>query len=302
MSWQLADLPDQTGRTIVVTGSTSGIGRHAALELARSGARVVIAARNELKIAETVKAIEAAVPGAQLERLVIDVSDLDSVRRAAGVATAFGPIDVLINNAGIMGVPFATTRDGLESQLATNHFGPFLLTGMLLPQLVESGAGRVVTVASGAHRSAREAPLGDPRDHSATYKRWAVYGQTKLANLLFTFELDRRAREAGLPVTALAAHPGLSATNLMPRIPFPGASAIFNAAVKVVAQSAAMGSLPLLMAATDDLPGSTYCGPSGLNEARGLPTIVTATALANDREAQRRFWELSEGVVGLNYL
>jgi NAD(P)-dependent dehydrogenase (short-subunit alcohol dehydrogenase family) len=301
VSWQLADLPDQTGRTIMVTGSTSGIGRCAALELARNGARVVIAGRNELKIAETVKAIEAKVPGAALERLVVDLSDLDSVRRAAGVAASLGPIDVLINNAGIMGVPFATTRDGLESQMATNHFGPFLLTGLLLPQLIESGAGRVVVVASGAHRSARVAPLGDPRDHSATYHRWATYGHTKLANLLFTYELDRRSREAGLPVTALAAHPGLSATNLMPPMRVPGTSAIFNAVVRAVAQSAAMGSLPLLMAATDDLPGSTYCGPSGLNEMRGTPTIVTSTPLANNREDQRRLWELSEEVVGLAY-
>lgn len=301
MNWQLAEMPDQSGRTIVVTGSTSGIGRYAALELARSGARVVLAARNELKLAETMKAIHGAVPDAQLERLVVDVSDLDAVRRAAGVAASFGPIDVLINNAGIMGVPFAQTRDGLESQLATNHFGPFLLTGLLLPQLVQGGAGRVVTVASGAHRSAREAPLGDPRDHSGPYNRWAVYGQTKLANLLFTYELDRRAREAGVPVIALAAHPGLSATNLMPPINFPGASAIFNAAVKAIAQSAAMGALPLLMAATDDLPGGTYCGPSGLNEMRGTPTIVTSTPLANNREDQRLLWELSEEVVGLSY-
>ncbi len=301
MNWQLTDLPDQSGRTHVVTGSTSGIGRVAALELARSGARVVLAARNEVKLAETIRAIGQEVPGALLEQLVVDVSDLDSVRRAAGVAASLGPIDVLINNAGIMGVPFATTNDGLESQLATNHFGPFLFTGLLLPQLVESGDARVVTVASSAHRTAKVAPLGDPRDHSRGYRRWETYGQTKLANLLFTYELDGRARKTGLPLKALAAHPGLAATNLMPPMKVPGSAAMINAVVQVIAQSAARGALPLLMAATDDLPGATYCGPSGLNEMRGLPTIVTATALANDREAQLKLWELSESLVGLSY-
>jgi NAD(P)-dependent dehydrogenase (short-subunit alcohol dehydrogenase family) len=305
--WSLADLPDLTGKTVMVTGCTNGVGRYAALELARGGGRVIMAARNEVRLAETSHAISQAVPAARIERLVVDLSELESVRRAAGVAAAYGPIDVLINNAGIMAVPYARTRDGLESQMATNHFGPFLLTGLLLPQLLASGAGRVVTQASSAHRSARVAPLTDPRDTDpTTYRRAQVYAQSKLANLLFTFELDRRARDAGLPLTALAAHPGLAATNLMPDVGGPGVSAILNAAVRAVGQPASVGALPILMAATADLPGSTYCGPSGwgprgIGEFRGPPTIVSASSLARNRDAQRQLWELSESVVGLAY-
>lgn len=300
MSWSLADLPDQTDRTFVVTGSTSGVGRFGALELARRGAQVVLAARNEAKLATTAAEIRAAVPGAHLEQLVIDLSDLESVRRAATEAATFGPIDVLINNAGIMATPYRCTADGLEAQLATNHFGPFLFTGLLMPQLVASGAGRVVTQASSAHRSARKSPLQDPYDHTG-YRRWAAYAQSKLANLQFTFELDRRARLAGLPVMAMAAHPGLSATNLMPASAIPGLSAIFDAAMRAAGQPPSLGALPMLMAATDNLPGGTYCGPDGLAERRGLAQIVTATPLANNREDQAALWELSESVVGLEY-
>ncbi len=192
-----------------------GSARYAALELARRGARVVLAARNETKLGSTAAEISAAVPHAQLEPLVIDLSDLESVRRAAEQAADLGPIDVLINNAGIMATPYRCTADGLESQLATNHFGPFLFTGLLMPQLVASGDARVVTQSSSAHRSARRSAIQDPFDHTG-YRRWAAYCQSKLANLQFTFELDRRARQAGLPVMALAAHPGVAATNLMP--------------------------------------------------------------------------------------
>ncbi len=261
---------------------------------------MVLAARNRTKLADTTAEITTAVPGAILEQLVVDLSDLDSVRRAADQAKTFGPIDVLINNAGIMATPFRCTADGLESQMATNHFGPFLFTGLLLPQLVASGDGRVVTQSSNAHRSARRSPLGDPFDH-AGYRRWRTYSQTKLANLQFTFELDRRARHAGLPVKALAAHPGLSATNLMPANAIPGMSSILDAAFRAIGQPSSMGALPMLMAATDDLPGGTYCGPDGLGETRGLAQIVTATPLANNREDQLALWELSESVVGLRY-
>lgn len=300
--WSSAEMPDQTGRTVVVTGCTSGVGKYAALELARHGARVVLAARNEAKLDATAAAIAAAIPHATLERLVVDLADFASIRRAGTAAASLGPIHVLVNNAGIMAVPFARTVDGLESQLATNHFGPFLLTGLLLPQLVASGGARVVTHSSSAHRRARSAPLGDPRHvDPAAYRRWDVYAQTKLANLLFTFELDRRAREAALPLIALAAHPGLTSTNLMPSVGVPGATAILDAAFRAAGQPASVGAEPLLMAATADLPGSTYCGPSGFGQIRGLPRVVATSALATDPLAQRRLWELSEAVSDLRY-
>ncbi len=197
------------------------------------------------------------------------------------------------------------TADGFELQLATNHLGPFLLTGLLLPQLVASGEGRVVAVSSQMHRIAKRAPLEDPRSRSGHYQRWPAYGRSKLANLLFTFELDRRCRESGLPVTALAAHPGYAGTHLVANGRFGrsqgGVASILDAANRAVAQSAAAGALPLLMAATDDLPGSTYCGPGGVGEARGAPRLVGCSKLARDESAQRALWELSERAVGLDY-
>jgi NAD(P)-dependent dehydrogenase (short-subunit alcohol dehydrogenase family) len=206
--WTAADIPDLTGRRALVTGVTSGIGERTALELARHGAEVVLAARSEEKLDRTEADVMAAVPTAVLHRAIVDLADLSSVRRAAGRVAEIGPLDLLVNNAGVMALPYARTVDGFELQFGTNHLGPFLLTGLLLPQLVASGDGRVVTVASQAHRFARRAPLDDPRTPHGRYSRWGAYGGSKLANLMFTFELDRRARAAGLPVRALAAHPG----------------------------------------------------------------------------------------------
>ncbi len=236
---------------------------------------------------------------------MLDLASLDGVRAAAEQAAGLGAIDVLVNNAGVMATPYSRTVDGFSLQMATNHFGPFLLTGLLLPQLAASGSGRVVTVSSQMHRLARRAPLGDPRVKPRLHSRWNTYSETKLANLLFTFELDRRAAAAALPVSALAAHPGLSGTHLIANGQFGrssgGLATIFDAAAKAVSQSAAMGALPLLMAATADLPGSTYCGPSGFNESRGLPTTVGCSALARDPDAARQLWELSEEAVGLSW-
>jgi NAD(P)-dependent dehydrogenase (short-subunit alcohol dehydrogenase family) len=303
--WSVADIPDLTGRTAVVTGTTvGGLGHHTALELARAGARVALAGRRADRLAETATAIGEQVPGARLEQLVVDLADLGSVRRAGEEATHLGPIDVLVNNAGIMAVPHRRTADGLESQLATNHFGPFLLTGLLLPQVTAAG-GRVVTLSSVMHKVARRAPLGDPYRQEGRYRRWRVYGETKLANLLFTFELDRRCREAGLPVIALAAHPGFAGTHLVVNGQLGGyrggAASILDAAVKAVSQSAAAGAWPTLMAATADLPGSTYVGPSGPGEVSGTPQVVTARRLAMDPDAQRRLWEVSQDVTGITY-
>ena len=305
-TWQVADIPDQAGRTIVVTGPTvGGLGFHTALELARRGARVVLAGRTPTKVEETATRIGEEVSTAELEQLVVDLSDLDSVRSAAGRAAALGPIHCLVNNAGVMGTPYQRTRDGLELQMATNHFGPFLLTGLLLPQLVASEDARVVTVSSPMHRVARKAPLGDPTVKKGRYSRWAVYSQTKLANLLFTYELERRCREAGLPVKALAAHPGFAGTHLAANGQYGrssgGIASVLDAAIKVVSQSPAAGAWPTLMAATAELPGATYCGPSGLQEMRGTPQVVGSTRLSRDESAQRRLWEISEQTTGISY-
>ncbi len=293
-------------RTAVVTGtSPGGLGHHVALELSRRGHRVVLAGRAPERVRQSATAIASEVPGAELEELVVDLSDLDSVRSAAGRAAELGPLHLLVNNAGVMASPYTRTREGFDLQMATNHWGPFLLTGLLLPQLAASGDGRVVTVSSQMHRLARHAPLNDPTSKPRLYSRWAVYAQTKLANLLFTFELDRRLVGAGLPVKALAAHPGLAGTHLVVNgrfgRPSGGVASILDAAVKAVSQSAAEGARAVLMAATDDLPGGTYVGPSGLHEGRGAPTVVGSSSLARDPASARLLWELSEATVDQHY-
>ncbi len=305
-AWRVSDIPDQAGRTVVVTGPTiGGLGYHTALELARKGARVVLAGRTPAKVEQTVAAIEDQVPGAAVETLPLDLASLNSVQHAAAAAARLGAIDVLVNNAGVMAPPYSRTVNGLELQMATNHFGPFLFTGLLLPQLVASGDGRVVTVSSLMHTTARKAPLDDPRQKGGRYFRWPVYGQTKLANLLFTSELDRRLRDAEEPVRALAAHPGFAGTHLAANGQYGrargGIASVLDAAVKAVSQSAAAGAWPSLMAATADLPGDTYCGPGGPGQYGGAPRIVGRTRLARDTDAAARLWEISERTVGLQY-
>jgi NAD(P)-dependent dehydrogenase (short-subunit alcohol dehydrogenase family) len=305
-TWQVADIPDQAGRSVVVTGpSAGGLGFHTALELARRGARVVLAGRTTSKLDESERLIREEVPAAELTRLLVDLSDLDSIRQAGGRAATLGPIHVLVNNAGVMGTPYQRTRDGLELQMATNHFGPFLLTGLLLPQLVASEDARVVTVSSPMHKVARRAPLGDPTRQVGRYSRWMVYSQSKLANLLFTYDLERRCREAELPIKALAAHPGFAGTHLAANGQYGrssgGIASILDATIKRVSQSPAAGAWPSLMAATADLPGGTYCGPNGMQELTGPPQVVGSSRLSRDRTDQRRLWEISEKTTGIAY-
>ncbi len=298
--WTLADLPDLTGTRAVVTGVTAGLGTETARELLRAGAEVVLVARSAGKLEATVAALGTEVPHAKVHPVIVDLADLSSVRRGAAEIAELGELDLLINNAGVMALPYSRTVDGFELQLGTNHFGPFLLTGLLLPQLVASGHGRVVYVASQAHRFARRAPLGDPRTQQGRYSKWAAYGGSKLANIMSTFELDRRLRAAGLPVSALAAHPGYSATELVGKTGGVG-GAVMTAATKVLGQRADLGALPTLMAATADLPGGTYVGPDGFAQMRGYPQVVRARRAAYDEEVQRRLWDLSEVATGVRY-
>ena len=305
-AWRLDDIGDQTGRTAIVTGpSVGGLGHHTALELARRGATVVLAGRTPRRLDETHTAIRDEVPGARLEHLVVDLSDLDSVRAAAAHASTLGPLDLLVDNAGVMATPRTRTGAGLELQLATNHLGPFLLTGLVLPQLAASGAGRVVVVSSQLHRMARHAPLGDPTAPARRYSRWMMYARTKLANLLFAYELDRRCAAGGVPVRATAAHPGLAGTHLAANGRYGrssgGVATVLDGAVRALSQPAALGAWPTLMAATADLPGGTYCGPSGPGELSGTPQVTTSSALSRDERVAAELWELSERTVGLEY-
>jgi NAD(P)-dependent dehydrogenase (short-subunit alcohol dehydrogenase family) len=301
-------MPDQTGRTAVVTGPTrDGLGFFTALELLRRGARVVLAGRSPARIDEARAALLLDVPGGQVDRLELDLTSLSAVREAAAAAAGLGAIDLLVNNAGVMATSYARTVDGLEVQLATNHLGPFLLTGLLLPQLAASGDGRVVTVSSTAHRLARSAPLGDPRSQPRRYgpvRTWQVYARTKLANLLFTYELERRLRAADLPVRALAAHPGVATTRLVRNGPLerlPLGRPIVETVMRAAFQTPAAGAWPTLMAATADLPGGTFTGPGRTGEMAGPAQVVTSSDRSHSVADQRALWELSERTVGLRY-
>jgi NAD(P)-dependent dehydrogenase (short-subunit alcohol dehydrogenase family) len=287
-SWTPAEMPDQSGRTFVVTGANSGIGLAAARELAASGARVVLAVRDTAKG-------EAAAAGlsGNPEVRALDLADLASVRAfAEGLDRN---IDVLVNNAGVMATPHRTTADGFELQLGTNHLGHFALTGLLLARIQD----RVLTISSGAHRMGRI--NFDDLQSERSYRRWPAYGQSKLANLLFMYELQRRLDAAGSPLRSVAAHPGWAATNLQ----FHTESIqdrIMGLVNRIFAQSDEQGAWPTLYAATTpDLPGGSYVGPDGFLEQRGNPKRVGSSAAARDENTARRLWEVSEELTGVRY-
>jgi NAD(P)-dependent dehydrogenase (short-subunit alcohol dehydrogenase family) len=297
--WTAADIPDQRGRVAVVTGANSGLGLATARELARAGARVVLATRSTQKGEDAASRIASTVPGAELDPAVLDLADLDSVRAFAAAAPA--RVDLLINNAGVMAAPRRVTKQGFESQLATNHLGHFALTGLLLGRLLAAPAPRVVTVSSTLHR--RGTMNFDDLQGERKYSPWGAYGQSKLANLMFCFELQRRATEAGTALLSMAAHPGYAATNLQ----FAATDRFYEKAIgwignRVFAQSADMGALPTLYAATvPDLPGGTFVGPGGRSEQRGYSKVVTAAGKAYDEQAWRRLWDISEELTGVQY-
>jgi NAD(P)-dependent dehydrogenase (short-subunit alcohol dehydrogenase family) len=295
----MIDIPDQDGRIAVITGANSGIGLEAARELARAGARVVLACRDTGKGDAAAQAIRATVPGAELDVEALDLASLDSVR-AFAERYAHERLDLLINNAGVMAAPYAKTADGFELQLGTNHLGHFALTGLLLGRLLATPRARVVTVSSTAHKfgSMRFDDLQSER----SYRRWAAYGQSKLANLLFALELDRRLRATDADLLSVAAHPGYAATNLQfaatpSRIERIG-SVVLN---RVYAQGADRGALPTLYAAVVDIPGGSFVGPDGFQEMRGQPKIVVPTRAARDPEKARRLWEISEQLTGVQF-
>jgi NAD(P)-dependent dehydrogenase (short-subunit alcohol dehydrogenase family) len=287
--WTAADLPSQNDRTIVVTGANSGIGLVAARELAGAGARVVLAVRDTAK-----GSTAAGTIGGDTEVRSLDLADLASVRAFADEWD--GPIDVLINNAGVMAVPESRTKDGFEMQIGTNHLGHFALTNLLLPQVTD----RVVSVASGAHRIGKM-DLDDLNWEKRDYQRWPAYGQSKLSNLLFTLELEKRLAEAGSDLHAFAAHPGYASTNLQNHTGNRLQNALMKVGNKVLAQNDQMGALPTLYAATQDLPGGSYVGPDGFQEQRGHPTLVGRSGRASDAAVAGRLWELSEELTGVSF-
>lgn len=283
-------IPDLTGRTALITGANSGLGRVAARVLAGRGAHVVLAVRNRAKG----EAAAETMPGSTEVRY-LDLADLSSVRDFAADFTA--PIDLLINNAGIMIPPLFRTVDGFESQFGTNHLGHFALTNLLLPQVRE----RIVTVSSIAHRFGT-IDFDDLQWRRRPYRPMAAYGQSKLANLLFTNELQRRLSERSSPVIATAAHPGMAATNLFSSSDDGSLDArVSRAFTRVVAQSEQNGARPILCAAVADLPGDSYIGPTGPFEIRGKPGLASRSAKSTDTEVARRLWTVSEELTGVGF-
>jgi NAD(P)-dependent dehydrogenase (short-subunit alcohol dehydrogenase family) len=278
-----------TGRTAIVTGANSGIGRAAASALAGAGARVVLAVRSTEKGRDA-----AAKMTGQTEVRPLDLADLASVREFA--SDWDGEIDLLINNAGVMVPPLSRTADGFELQFGTNHLGHFALTNLLLERVT----GRVVTVSSTAHRIGA-IDFDDLNWEKRSYSRWRAYGQSKLANMLFTAELQRRLTEAGSPVLATAAHPGYAATNLQFHSGWRSMDMINRLGNAVLAQSEEGGALPTLYAATADVPGNSFAGPGGFMEQRGPAKLVGRTKSAQDMADAGRLWEVSEQLTGVAF-
>jgi NAD(P)-dependent dehydrogenase (short-subunit alcohol dehydrogenase family) len=302
MPWTAADIPDLSGKRAVVTGANSGLGLQIALELARHGAHVTLAVRNADKGQAAAAHIREQAPQAQVEPAPLDLADLASVRKFASRQTT--PLDILVNNAGVMALPRRLTKDGFEMQLGTNHLGHFALTGLLLERLLQTDEPRVVTMSSGAHGYGRI--RFDNLDGERHYQRWLAYGQSKLANLLFAFELARRAAIADTELTSVAAHPGYAATNLQLQAGQMENNALKKATWSVLnrllAQSDAQGALPALYAATmPDVIGGEYFGPHGLAGTRGYPTRAGTAKQARDTDVAKRLWEVSEDLTGVTY-
>jgi NAD(P)-dependent dehydrogenase (short-subunit alcohol dehydrogenase family) len=286
MSWTAADLPSFTGRTAIVTGANSGLGLVTARELARVGARVIMACRD---VDKGTAAAAGLVGDVQVRRL--DLQSLTSVR---DFADSIAIVDILINNAGIMAVPYTITSDGFESQIGTNHLGHFALTNLLLPKLTD----RVVTVSSTAHLAGRIS-LRDLNNKARPYSAWLAYAQSKLANLLFTSELQRRLTAAGSSIKAHAAHPGYSATNLQGRTGNRFGTPFWHAANRVFATPAEFGAVPTLYAASQDLPPDSFIGPQ--HGARGPVSEVGRSPRARDATTARALWTLSEQLTGVEF-
>ena len=313
MAWKAEDMSDQSGRTAIVTGANSGIGLVAARELARGGARVVVACRDSSKGDAAVERMrdELGPRGAEatFEVRELDLADLASVRSFAEAVKADLPsgIDLLINNAGVMAPPRRETTDGFELQIGTNHLGHFALTGLLLDSLKEVPGSRVVTVSSNAHRMGKID--FDDFQSRRRYFRWSAYGQSKLANLVFAIELQRRLSAAGIATESMAAHPGYAATNLTAAGTGLGndilgliTKPITMISDRLLAQDAEAGALPTLYAATvPDLAGGSYIGPDGPGEHRGAPTIVAPRRKAEDPATAERLWQVSTDLTGVEY-
>lgn len=303
--WTTANIPDQSGKVAVVTGANSGLGLEISRELARKGARVILASRDKAKGEKALADLRRELPSASLEFIPLDLANLASIRQFVTTFTERYPaLHILANNAGVMAIPYRKTVDGFEMQFGTNHLGHFALTGLLLPVLLETPNSRIVTTSSMIHRSGKIdfANLNG----EAGYTPSSAYGRSKLANLLFAYELQRRLTAMGASTLSLASHPGYASTNLQAVGPQMKGSALqaglMSVANAVLAQSAAKGALPTLYAATSpDAHGGEYIGPNGLGELRGYPVVVRSNELSNDQALAAKLWSVSEELTGVSF-
>lgn len=299
--WTTQEIPDLTDKVVIVTGANSGIGYEAALEIARKGAQTILACRSVDKANAALAHLRAAVPNALAEIMVLDLASQASIRQFAEAFKAnYDRLDLLINNAGIMMVPYGTTEDGFERQFGTNHLGHFALTSLLMERILATPGARIVNISSGGHRMGSMDFENLMYEGGKGYNPSRAYGRSKLANLLFTYELQRRFDALGADAKATAAHPGGSNTNLANHMDERLAFRLLRPLVALMMQSAAMGALPTLRAAVDpQAKGGTYFGPGGLMEMRGYPIVVESNAAAHDLATARRLWAVSEALTGI---
>lgn len=304
--WTLTDMPDFTGKIIIVTGANSGVGFEASKAFARKGATVILACRSMDKAQLALKQLQTEIPNASAEVIQLDLSSLASVRQFAEAFQAkYQQLDVLVNNAGIMMVPYGKTEDGFERQLGTNHMGHFALTGLLIDLLRNAPQSRVVSLSSGAHTTGKMDFGNLMFEDGKDYTPMASYARSKLANLLFTYELQRRLAAAGTDCIAVAAHPGMSKTNLASHSGDGGLvfKVLIPILMRVMGQEAANGALPTIRAAVGrDVSGGDYYGPGGFMELRGNPVMVKSSADAHSEADAKQLWQVSEALTGVQYL
>ena len=302
--WTSVDIPDLMGKIVIVTGANSGIGYEAAREITRKGAEVIIASRDPIKAERAILNIKKEIPEAKLEFIELNLASLESIRKfSEEFKSKYNTLDILLNNAGIMLVQYGKTVDGFEDTVGTNHLGHFALTGLLLDRLSTTPGARVVNVASNAHYAGEMDFNNLLFENKLGYTPMKAYSRSKLANLLFTYELQRRFQSSGYDVIAVAAHPGISATSLANHLFFNLISWLIQPVMKMVFQSSAMGALPSLRASVDpETLGGQYYGPDGKGEKSGYPVIVDSNPASKNEKDAQTLWQISEELTGIKYL
>jgi len=303
-NWTTKNIPELSGKIIIITGANSGIGFESAREFTRKGAEVIVASRDPTKANRAILKIQQEIPGAKLKFIELNLASLESIRKfAEEFKSNYDRLDILLNNAGIMLIPYRKTLDGFENMIGTNHLGHFALTGLLLDRLSATPGARVVNVSSNILCSGETDFSNLLFENKSGYSPMKAYSRSKLANLLFTYELQRRFRSEGFDIIALAAHPGASATSLANHLFFNQISWLIQPLMRLIFQSSAMGALPSIRSAVDQgAQGGQFYGPDGKGELSGYPIVVDSNSASKNEKDARKLWEISEELTGIKYL